>query len=157
MAPRHRLYTPEIADEILEQLADGHSLRDICDRDGMPSRGAVQHWVINDHDGFASRYARAREAALGLMQDDLLAISDDGRNDTVADKDGNERTNVDVVQRSRLRVDTRKWLLSKLMPKQYGDRVDLNHGGEIAINQQPDEAVETRLKALLAQASGAGS
>ncbi|WP_408871303.1 hypothetical protein [Gluconobacter oxydans] len=71
MAPRHRLYTPEIAEEILERLSDGESLASICEREGMPSRGAVNHWVITDHDGFASRYACAREAGLMVMADDI--------------------------------------------------------------------------------------
>lgn len=154
MAPRHRLYTPEIAEEILERLSDGESLASICDREGMPSRGAVNHWVLTDLDGFASRYARAREAGLMTLADDILVISDDGRNDTYRDTDGNDRVNQDVVQRSRLRVDSRKWILSKLLPKQYGDRLNLEHSGEVAMNQVPDEQLDARLKALMAQAGG---
>ncbi len=154
MAPKHRLYTPEIAEEILERLADGESLASICSRDGMPSRGAVNHWVLNDHEGFASRYACAREAGLMTLADDILVISDDGRNDTYKDEDGKERTDQDVVQRSRLRVDSRKWILSKLMPKQYGDRVALEHSGEIAMAEIPDDKLDSRVKALIGQAGG---
>jgi len=157
MVAKHRLYSPELAEDILERLADGESLKSICEREGMPSRGAVNHWVLNDHDGFASRYATAREAGLMTLADDILVISDDGSNDTYKDADGNDRTNTDVVQRSRLRVDSRKWILAKLMPKQYGDRLDLNHSGEVALSQQTDEQVDERVKALLAQAAGAGS
>jgi len=157
MAPKHRLYTPEVAEEILERIADGESLRSICEREGMPTRGAVNHWIISDHDGFASRYACAREAGLMTLADDILVISDDGSNDTYKDADGNDRTNTDVVQRSRLRVDSRKWVLSKLMPKQYGDRLDLNHSGEVALSQQTDEQVDERVRVLLAQAAGGGS
>ncbi|AXY22817.1 hypothetical protein CD178_02061 [Komagataeibacter saccharivorans] len=154
MAPKHRLYAPDIADEILERLSDGESLASICDQKGMPSRGAVNHWVLTDHDGFASRYACAREAGLMTLADDILVISDDGRNDTYQDADGNDRVNQDVVQRSRLRVDSRKWLLSKLLPKQYGDKLNLEHSGEVAMNQMPDDQLDARLRALMAQAGG---
>ena len=154
MPPKHRLYTPEIAETILEQLQDGMSLRDICDQEGMPSRGAVQWWVTNDHEGFASRYARARDTGLALLEDDLLSIADDGRNDTYT-VDGEERTNHDVVNRSKLRLDARKWLLSKRMPKVFGDRLDLNHSGEVAISTVPDDQLKARAEMLLAQAEAA--
>ena len=153
MAPKHRLYTPEIAETILEQLQDGMSLVEICSADGMPSRGAVQWWVTTDHDGFASRYARARETGIALLEDELLSIADDGRNDTYM-VDGEERTNHDVVNRSRLRLDARKWLLSKRMPKVFGDRLDLNHSGEVAITAMPDDQLKARAEMLLAQAAG---
>lgn len=152
MAPKHRLYTPEIAEEILERLSDGESLASICALEGMPSRGAVHHWVLTDHEGFASRYACAREAGLMTLADDILVISDDGSNDTYKDDEGNQRTDQDVVQRSRLRVDSRKWLLSKLLPKQYGDKVALEHSGDVGISDVPDDKINERIKALMAQA-----
>jgi len=57
----------------------------------------------------------------------LLEVADDGRNDTYTDEDGNIRTDHDVIARSRLRVDTRKWLLSKALPKIYGDKIEATH------------------------------
>lgn len=156
MAPKHRLYTPEIAETILERLADGERLRGICADVGMPSRGAVQHWVINDHEGFASRYARACEIGLALMAEDTLDIADDGRNDMFVAPDGSERTNQDVVTRSRLRVDTRKWLLSKMLPKTFGDKLDLNHSGEMLLKVMPDDKLESRLTDLLGKAGIGG-
>lgn len=157
MAPKHRLYTPEIAETILERLSDGDRLRKICEDEGMPSRGAVQHWVVNDHEGFASRYARACEIGLQLMAEDTLDISDDGRNDVFTADDGDERTNHDVVARSKLRVDTRKWLLSKMLPKVYGDKLDLNHSGVMEIKAVPDDQLESRLANLLGKAGIAGA
>lgn len=154
MAPKHRLYSQEIAQEILERLSDGESLASICALEGMPSRGAVNHWVLTDHDGFASRYASAREAGLMTLADDILVISDDGSNDTYKDDAGNQRTDQDVVQRSRLRVDSRKWLLSKLLPKQYGDKVSLEHNGKISLSDVPDEKINERIRALIEQGSG---
>ncbi len=62
------------------------------------------------------------------MADELLEIADDGRNDWVVDEEGGDKYNGDHVQRSRLRVDTRKWLLSKALPKVFGDKLAL--GGD---------------------------
>lgn len=157
MAPKHRLYTPEIAEVILDRLADGERLRKICESEGMPSRGAVQHWVLTDHDGFASRYARACEIGWQLMAEDTLDIADDGRNDVFVDQAGSERVNQDVVNRSRLRVDTRKWLLSKMLPKVYGDKLDLNHSGDLAVRAVPDDKLESRLADLIGKTGIAGA
>jgi hypothetical protein len=151
MAPKHRLYTPEIAEEILERLEDGEPLTAICELEGMPSRGAVRQWVQVDHDGFAARYAQARARGIEHIADEILSISDDGTQDTKTTADGREITDYEVVARSRLRVDSRKWLLSKLLPKQYGDRLDLNHSGEVAIKDIPDDQLDSRMLALLSR------
>lgn len=60
------------------------------------------------------------------MAEDILLIADDNGKDTYVSEDGVEQTDHDVIARARLRVDTRKWLLSKLQPKKYGDKMDLN-------------------------------
>ena len=78
------------------------------------------------------------------MAEEILAIADDGINDTYVDDDGRPRVDNDVIQRSRLRVDTRKWLMSKMAPKRFGDKVDVNHGA------QPDNP----LTVLLQQVQG---
>ena len=61
------------------------------------------------------------------FEDELNEIADDGRNDwmTVTRRDGSEIevANNEVLQRSRLRVDTRKWIMSKILPKRYGDKL----------------------------------
>lgn len=58
---------------------------------------------------------------MDAMADEILVIADDGTGDSWTDDDGVVRTNHDVIARSKLRVDTRKWLMSKLAPKKYGD------------------------------------
>ncbi len=78
--------------------------------------------------------------------DEIVDISDDGRNDTYIDDNGNERTDNERVARSRLRVDTRKWMLSKMLPKVYGDKLDVNHG------VQP----ENPLASLIQRVAGSG-
>lgn len=64
------------------------------------------------------RYARAKSDGLEAIANDTLAIADDD------DLDPNDK---------RVRIDTRKWLLSKLVPKVYGDRLDVEHGGNINV------------------------
>jgi hypothetical protein len=115
-------FTPELADEICEQISLGKSLRTICDEQGMPDKATVFRWLAAD-EVFRDQYVRAREAQADHMAEELLEIADDGKNDSYKDDDGIERTNHDVVARSRLRVDARKWLMSKMAPKKYGDKI----------------------------------
>jgi hypothetical protein len=119
-------YTPELADLICERLADGRTLRDVCRDEDMPTESTVRTWANDDREGFYAQYARAREIGYHAMADETLEIADDGRNDWVRRQDENGETyvlNGEHVQRSRLRVDTRKWLLSKALPKLYGDKI----------------------------------
>jgi len=128
-------YTPRIANAICEQLAEGKSLRSICEADGMPSEVTVRSWALNDWHGFSAQYSRARELGYHKMADDLMDIADDGRNDYI-ETDVGPVLNSEHVQRSRLRVDTRKWMLSKTLPKIYGDKLALTDpdGGALTIN-----------------------
>lgn len=121
-------FTQELADAICADLADGKSLREICRAENMPSEAVVRLWALDNTGGFSAQYARARAIGYERLAEDIIAISDDGQNDTYTDDDGNIRTNQDVIARSRLRVDTRKWMLSKMLPKVYGDKV--THQGD---------------------------
>ncbi len=93
----------------------------------MPCQATVFNWLSREKS-FLEQYMRAREAQMEVMAQEIIDIADDGRNDTYTDEDGNEHTNQDVINRSRLRVDTRKWLMSKLAPKKYGDKI--THQGD---------------------------
>lgn len=123
-------YTPdEIAQHKLTvcgRIAEGDSLRKVCSEDGMPARSLVHEWLISDTD-FADQYTRAREAQADTLFDEILEIADDGRNDTYTAEDGSERTDQEVIARSRLRVDARKWMAGKLRPKKYGDKTEIAH------------------------------
>lgn len=117
-------YTPKLASEICNLISQGISLRKICDMEGMPGRGTVLSWLTRESDfrtDFQIQYAQARKAQAYGWADEILDIADDSSGDTYTDAKGNEQTDWENVQRSRLRVDTRKWLLSKLLPKEYGD------------------------------------
>ena len=126
---RPTIYTPELVTDICVRLAGGESLRAICRDGSMPAESTVRGWVKDDREGFPAQYARARDIGLDAMADELLAIADDGSNDTYKTDDGKVIVDHDHIQRSRLRVDTRKWLLSKMAPKRYGDRQHLEMTG----------------------------
>lgn len=115
-------------DRICELIADGNSLRSICkDNPDLPSKATVMKELTIDAP-FQDQYARAREQQADHLFDEIQQIADDGRNDTYFDDSGNRMTNHDVVARSKLRVDARKWMAGKLRPKVYGDKVQL--GGD---------------------------
>lgn len=144
-------YTPEIAAEICERLADGESLRAICRDERMPDRSTVSSWVIKDVGGFSDQYTRARELGLEEIADSLTEISDDGTNDWMESNDPDNpgyRLNGEHVQRSRLRVDTRKWVLSKQLPKKYGDKQHVEMSGHLAVGDMTEDEIRAELAAL---------
>lgn len=124
---RPSAYSAEKAAEICRRLAEGQTLREICRDEQMPSESTVRGWALDDRDGFSAHYARAREIGYFSMADELLEVADDGRNDWMERQDDNGGTswqaNGEHIQRSRLRVDTRKWMLSKALPKVFGDKI----------------------------------
>lgn len=130
MAGRPSSYSEELAASILERLADGESLRSICDDDDMPDKSTVFRW-LTANDTFRDQYALAREAQADALFDDVLAIADDGRNDWMKRKFGEDERwveNGEALRRSQIRIDARKWMAGKLKPKKYGEKLDLNHG-----------------------------
>jgi hypothetical protein len=129
-------YTPEMATLICSLMAEGSSLRSICERDGRPDKSTVFRWLAVRKD-FQDQYARAMYARADVYAEEIIEISDDGRNDTYEDEDGHETTNHDVIAQSRLRVDTRKWLMARMAPRKYGDRVTQVQAGD------PENPVQT--------------
>ena len=111
---RETIYGADVMAAVLDRLRAGETLRAICRDEGMPAAPTVMDWVKEDRDGFAERYARAREAGAYAMADELLEIADGAAD----------------VQRDRLRADTRKWLLSKILPRVFGDKLDVTTQGE---------------------------
>jgi hypothetical protein len=123
---RPSAFTQALADLICERLAAGESLRRICIDDNMPDKATVIRWK-NSRDDFRDQYARAREDQAELYADDIIDIADDGSNDWMIRELGDGRTEAQIqhehVTRSRLRIDSRKWMLSKLKPGTYGDKI----------------------------------
>jgi hypothetical protein len=115
-------YTDELATEICARIASGESLRSICREDGKPVISTVMLWLVcGKHPQFSEQYAEARRIQAETLADELFDISDDASNDWMV-RNGKEDEpgyvlNGEHVQRSRLRLDTRKWYLSKVLPK----------------------------------------
>ena len=132
---RPRVYTAEIAERILGELMDGRTLTDVCRDAGMPAERTVRNWVADNHQGFAPRYGRAREVGYHVIADQILAIADDASDDCMERRkeNGDIETTLNPVNvtRSRLRIDARRWLLSKVLPKTYGERLDPNARQEV--------------------------
>jgi hypothetical protein len=122
-------YSAEIAEAVLGELMAGRPLREICAESDMPSAAAVQNWLNADRDGFKARYLEARTIGCLVISADLLSIVDDRDNDWITQQlpDGSIETVLDPdrVKRAELRVKTRRWLLAKMLPKTFGDRLDI--------------------------------
>lgn len=121
---RPSLYNKILADKICVAVATSTAgLTKICQKNpDFPHPDSIYEWRYR-HKEFSDNYANAKRTQAELMAEEIVAIADDGTNDTYIDDDGNIKTDTDVVSRSRLRVDTRKWIACKLLPKIYGDKV----------------------------------
>lgn len=121
---RPSTYRAEVAKAILDRLANGELLKAICRDAGMPAASTVRGWVLDDREGFAEAYERARMLGCYAIADELQDIADDSSGDMAKDENGRPVVNHENINRSRLRVDTRKWILSKMLPKQFGEKVE---------------------------------
>ena len=122
----------ELFDECIEVIRSGKSLRQACL--GRMTDNTFYE-IVDSCEERKLQYARAMAKRAESIFEDILDIADDGSNDKMI-VDGVEMTNHENIQRSRLRVDSRKWFLSKIMPKLYGDKLDLTSDGE-KLNQTP--------------------
>ena len=114
---RPTLYCEDLGTRICELLAEGNTLSSICrEHTDLPSERTIRRWALDPEHPFSPQYARAREIGYHKMADDLLDIAD------------NEETEPGQVARDRLRTDKRQWLLSKALPKIYGDKLAI--GGD---------------------------
>ncbi len=113
-------------DAVCERIAEGVSLRSVCSKQGMPSRIAVRQWMNDDESGAALiQYAQAREEQAEFHAGNLLAIADDSELDP-ADR--------------RVKIDTRKWIASKLKPGTYGEKQEHKHTGQVSIIYSAEDA-----------------
>lgn len=119
-------YTEKLADVICSLLAEGKSMRTVCAMDGMPAMSTVFEW-LRKHEKFQEQYARAKEESADALIDEMVDIADQA--ETIVRK-GAEKKSGAYAQTQKLRIDTRKWIASKLKPKKYGDKLDLTSGGK---------------------------
>lgn len=128
-------FSKAIATRICSRMAAGESLRQVCSTGGMPSIATVFRWLADErYKEFREQYEEARETLLETMAGEILEIADETSRDTLTDDEGNERANAEWIARSRLRVEARKWILSKLLPKKYGEKVAHEHAGGLTLN-----------------------
>ena len=135
---RSSTYTDEIGQAICSEVSTcTDSLAQICARNSeFPTPKCVNGWRLT-YPSFGLMYAHAKGIQADLLAEEVLSIADDGSKDTIIDEDGKERCDHEWVQRSRLKIDARKWIACKLMPKVYGDKqqvdtnVTINHESSI--------------------------
>ena len=102
--------------KLLAHLSAGKSARSFCRQPCTPALDTVMHWVKEAPE----QYARARELGWDAIAEEIIEIAD-----TPCE------TQVEVSQ-ARNRIDSRRWLLSKIAPKKYGDRLDVSHSADTA-------------------------
>lgn len=124
-------YSKEEREDIINSICahiseKNQSLRSALLLEGMPDKNQFYKW-IRENESFREQYARACEERADHIFEEILEITDDNALDISVDSDGNAKVNGEVVNRSRLKVDARKWMLSKMNPKKYGDKQEIDH------------------------------
>ena len=133
-------WTPELEDAICAAIAiTPKGLEHICkDHPQFPKSSAIYEYRAAN-TGFAEKYTRAKAAQCMVLADQIIEIADESSRDVdmidIGDGVEVERVNREIVERSKIRIDARKWLAGKLAPKIFGDKLDLNHSGEVAIKR----------------------
>jgi hypothetical protein len=132
-------FSEELFENICNQISTTSiGLHKICKEVGI-SAVTFFEWLKEDTE-LSNRYARAREAQAELLADQIIEIADDSTHDTktIVGKAGDliEVENTEWTNRSKLRVEARKWIAAKLKPKKYGDKVEVDQ--TINVNKLPD-------------------
>lgn len=130
-------YTKQLAVKICEEIATStKGLKTLCkENSDFPSYRVLRTWISKNEE-FQHLYEIAKVDQADFMADEMLEIADDSSNDFMENKEGRIELKAENIQRSRLRIDTRKWIASKLKPKKYGDKLDVTTGNE-SINNTP--------------------
>ena len=119
---------------IIEDIEHGYALRTVLKNGDNPSSQTFYKWIDGDEDK-SKRYARACEVRAAAIFEDILEIADDKSGDVKVNEDGSKSLDSEFAARSRIKIDARKWMLSKMQPKKYGDKnVTVLEGGEKPIN-----------------------
>jgi hypothetical protein len=137
MGGRPTKYNKTLALAICSETAiSSKSLKTICEELDIHVK-TVLTWLYDtdspNHKDFSAMYARAKEQQADFLAEEILAIADDGTNDFMTITKGDNTYNVEDKEwtsRSKLRVDSRKWIASKLKPKKYADKLDVTSQGD---------------------------
>ena len=131
--------SPELAAKICTQLEEGRlSLRKVCEGLGVSESG-VRKWALEEPEGFGAQYVRARHLGYLAMADDVIETAEtplEGTETTDSPLTGLVIKKGDMLGHRRLVVDTKKWLLSKVLPKIYGDKLEIEHTGNVSIEDR---------------------
>lgn len=146
----HSKYQEGLAAEICERLAAGETLRSICRDQHMPDSASVRRWVIYDHNGFALQYTQARNLGLDAMGEELVEIADNTENGIRMEESdkGTKIITGDMTQHRHLRIESRKWYLSKMAPKRYGAKTTTELTGADGTPLFSEDERERRILAL---------
>lgn len=132
---RGTAYNRQVCDEICRRVIDGQTVKEIGASPDMPCANTIWNWIAR-HPEFCEMWLIAKRAQMLREAESILEIADDGRNDWMQRRvdDGTFEPIVDKenIQRSRVRIDARKWLLAKMMPSIFGERVAVEHSGSIS-------------------------
>lgn len=139
--------TRELVDAICTGISLGKSARAMCVETGISQR-VLWNWLANDA-ALMQQYLRAKELCVDAYAEEIIEISDDGSKDTYTDEKGKEVMNREVIARSQLRIDARKWYAARLAPKKYGDKL-LNMREDGDMGKPIVHKVEVAFVAMLA-------
>ncbi len=140
MASNVSTYKRRKAEAVINRIAEGASIRKACEAEGI-KRPTFAKWMANEADKeLCDQYARAREMQLDAWADEIIDIADDSSLDIEVKEEGGYEVRGEVVQRSRVRIDSRKWLLSRLKPEQYSEKRELNLKGRVDHGRVFDQA-----------------
>lgn len=128
-------YSERLADEICFAISRStFGLYTLCKRNPQwPSQKVLFEW-LSKYDYFREGYNKAKTIQAEFLVDQIVEIADDTKNDTLETGLGTTVPNGANVQRSRLRVDARKWVASKLFPKKFSDRMEIE---QRVVTEQP--------------------
>lgn len=133
--------------EIIDWIASGKSLRSICEVYGFPPIATFLRWVSQD-EKLEKQYKSAMQIRSDVHHEEMFDIAADASKDfidLVDDETGECKkvANPNAIKRAQLEIDVRKWSTSRMNPKKYGDKVDLNHGGRVKVVSlgSDDEAI----------------
>lgn len=140
-APKEIKFSNQLFDDICEVITTSSiGLAKICKEYGV-SYGSFYSWM-RQNDELVNRYTRAREMQADYLAEQILEIADDSSQDEL-NTDFGVIENKEFVNRSKLRVEARKWIAAKLKPKKYGDKIDHTTDGEKIASVDITELVQT--------------
>lgn len=117
--------TQEKIQEVIKLIAEGSSARAAIKQVGISQ--STFFGAVLDSDEIAKQYARAMDIRSAIMFEQIEEIADDASEDVAFDNNGNPKQNSEFIQRSKLRVDARKWMLARMNPRKYSDSMNIDH------------------------------